>query len=190
MFAHGHIFKKLANTNVNKILRMKSKGKRDMLGKLFLGVISMSAGFFAAGGVFTVLITVGLVPRFAGKTHTGGKVMLYEDFVVAGTIIGCILSVFEKECQFGSFLLEKGIVSEEVWTILGNIILLVFGLFAGMFIGCFALAIAEMLNTIPIFARRIGFRHGLGIAILSMALGKVVGSLIYFMQGVNRYGGR
>ncbi len=161
-----------------------------MLGKIFLGIISMSAGFFAAGGVFTVLITVGLVPRFAGKTHTGGKVMLYEDFVVAGTIVGCILSVFEKQCQFGSFLLEKGIVSEAVWTILGNILLLVFGLFAGMFIGCFALAIAEMLNTIPIFARRIGFRHGIGIAILSVALGKLVGSIIYFMQGVYRYGGR
>lgn len=161
-----------------------------MLGKIFLGIISMSAGFFAAGGVFTVLITVGLVPRFAGKTHTGGKVMLYEDFVVAGTIVGCILSVFEKQCQFGSFLLEKGIVSEAVWTILGNILLLVFGLFAGMFIGCFALAIAEMLNTIPIFARRIGFRHGIGIAILFVALGKLVGSIIYFMQGVYRYGGR
>lgn len=161
-----------------------------MPGKIFLAIISISAGFFAAGGVFTILITVGLVPRFAGKTHTGKKVMLYENFVVAGTVIGCILSVFERQCQFGSYLLEKGIVSEGAWTIIGNVILLVFGLFAGMFIGCFALAIAEMLNTIPIFARRIGFRHGLGIAILAMALGKLVGSVIYFMQGVYRYGGR
>ncbi len=161
-----------------------------MWGKIFLGMISLSAGFLAAGGVFTVLITIGLVPRFAGKTHTGRKVMLYEEFVIAGTITGCIVSIFEKECQFGAFLLERGVVSEAVWTILGNVILLVFGIFAGMFIGCFALAIAEMLNTIPIFARRIGFRHGLGIALLAVALGKLVGSLIYFMQGVYRYGGR
>ena len=35
-----------------------------------------------------------------------------------------------------------------------------------MFIGCLALAIAEMLDSIPIFARRISFRHGLGWAIL------------------------
>ncbi|MDE5866342.1 MAG: stage V sporulation protein AB, partial [Lachnospiraceae bacterium] len=52
-----------------------------------------------------------------------------------------------------------------------------------------ALAIAEMLNTIPIFSRRIGFRHGLGIAILAVALGKLVGSLIYFSQQVFLYGG-
>ena len=161
-----------------------------MLGKVFMGAVSLSAGFLAAGGVFTVLITIGLVPRFAGKTHTGSKVVLYEEFVIAGTIIGCILSVFEKNFQFGSFLLKNGFVSEEVWTILGNVILLIFGIFAGIFIGCFALAIAEMLNTIPIFARRVGFRHGLGIAILSMALGKLAGSLIYFIQGIYRYGGR
>lgn len=161
-----------------------------MWGKLFLGIISLSAGFFAAGGVFTVLISVGLVPRFAGKTHTGKKVFLYENFVVAGTIIGCILSVFEKNCQFGSWLLQKGLVSDAVWNVIGNGILLIYGVFAGIFVGCFALAIAEMLNTIPIFARRIGFRHGLGIAILSMALGKLAGSLIYFIQGVYRYGGR
>lgn len=162
----------------------------DIVKEVFLGMISMSAGFLAAGGVFTVLIAIGLVPRFAGKTHTGRKVMLYEEFVVVGTIIGCILSVFEKNCQIGSLLLKRGIVSEEVWTVLGNIILLIIGVFAGIFVGCLALSIAEMLNTIPIFARRIGFRHGLGIAILSMALGKIAGSLIYFIQGMYRYGGR
>lgn len=145
-------------------------------------MISCSAGFFAAGGVFTVLITVGLVPRFAGKTHTGRKVMLYENFVIAGTITGCILSVFGRYCQLGSFILKNGIMKEAAWTVVGNGILLISGIFSGIFIGCFALAIAEMLNTIPVFARRIGFRHGLGIAILAVALGKLTGSLIYFTQ--------
>ena len=81
-------------------------------------------------------------------------------------------------------------MKEAAWTVVGNGILLISGIFSGIFIGCFALAIAEMLNTIPIFARRIGFRHGLGIAILFMALGKLAGSLIYFIEGVYRYGGR
>jgi stage V sporulation protein AB len=61
--------------------------------------------------------------------------------------------------------------------------------FAGIFVGCLALAIAEMLNTIPVFARRVGFRHGLGVAILGVAFGKLVGSLIYFTQQVYLYGG-
>ena len=62
----------------------------------------------------------------------------------------------------------------------------VFGLFAGMFIGCLALAIAEMLDSIPIFARRISFRHGLGGAILGMAAGKICGSLFYFATELHR----
>lgn len=61
-----------------------------------------------------------------------------------------------------------------------------FGLFAGMFIGCLALAIAEMLDSIPIFARRISFRHGLGGAILGMAAGKICGSLFYFATELHR----
>lgn len=186
------IFRYISFFSVNNNARppkVDGERKSAMWGNIFLGIFCLSAGLLAAGGVFTVLITVGLVPRFAGKTHTGRKVMLYEDFVIAGTIAGCIVSVFEKNCQFGSFLLKRGIVSEELWTVLGNGILLVFGIFAGMFIGCFALAIAEMLDTIPIFARRIGFRHGLGIAILAVALGKLAGSLVYFIRGIYRYGG-
>ena len=65
--------------------------------------------------------------------------------------------------------------------IIGTAFLILFGLFAGMFVGCLAFAIAEMLNSIPIFARRIGFRHGLGIALLFAALGKMAGSIFYFL---------
>ena len=46
------------------------------------------------------------------------------------------------------------------------------------FVGCLALAIAEMLNTIPILHGESSSRHGLGFAVLSVALGKMVGSLI------------
>ena len=58
---------------------------------------------------------------------------------------------------------------------------IVFGFFAGIFVGCLALAIAEMLNSIPIFSRRTGFRHGLGTALLFAALGKMAGSIFYFL---------
>ena len=63
-----------------------------------------------------------------------------------------------------------------------------FGLFAGIFVGCLALAIAEMLDTIPVFARRIRFRHGLGIAVLFVAAGKAAGSLFYFIKGIFQAG--
>lgn len=150
---------------------------------VFLALISGSFGLLAAAGVFTVLVAVGLVPRFAGKTHTGRKIILYEEMVIFGTILGGLASVFVNDNRVGDFFISMG-VPVEVWQGIGNVFLAVFGIFAGMFIGCLALAIAEMLDSIPIFARRIGFRHGMSLAIFAMAVGKICGSLFYFIEGL------
>ncbi len=151
--------------------------------QIFLAFVSGSFGLLSAAGVFTVLVAVGLVPRFAGKTHTGRRVILYEEMVIFGTIIGCFASVFEKFSRLGEFALKSG-ASPGVWEIVGGFILIVYGLFAGMFIGCLALAIAEMLDSIPVFTRRISFRHGISLTIGAMAVGKVCGSLFYFFKEI------
>ncbi len=106
--------------------------------------------------------------------------------VIFGTLTGCVLSIFSRYCRFGAWwqqhLPEYGNVLEGigcVWQVL-------FGFFAGMFVGCLALAIAEMLDSIPILTRRISFRHGLGLAITGMAAGKLAGSLLYFWTELHR----
>lgn len=157
-----------------------------MAGIFFLGFAGVSYGLLAAAGVFTVLVAVGLVPRFAGKTHTAGKVILYEEMVIFGTIAGCILSVFSRYCQIGAWWQRRFPEQMEIWLGTGIFFQALFGIFAGMFIGCLALAIAEMLDSIPIFARRISFRHGIGLAVLSMAAGKLCGSLLYYWAELHR----
>lgn len=131
---------------------------------VFLALIGASFGMIVSAGVFTVLISVGLVPRFAGKTHTSRHVMLYENLIILGTLSGNVLSMWSFRLGLSAWLLVP------------------VGVFAGIFVGCLALAIAEMLDTIPIFARRIGFRRGLGFAVLSIALGKAAGSLLFFIM--------
>lgn len=140
---------------------------------IFLSLTGLSAGLLISCGVFTVLFVIGLIPRFAGKTHTGNKVILYEESVIWGTIIGGIFSVFYERMNIFKVLGQNMQIFVLSFT----------GIFAGVFVGCLALAIGEMLNTIPIFSRRIGYRHGLGLAITSMAFGKFVGSLYYFIAG-------
>lgn len=157
-----------------------------MIRSFFLCLTGVSYGLLAAAGVFTVLAAVGIVPRFAGKTHTAKKVLIYEEMVIFGTITGCILSIFGRYCQFGAWwqrhLPEYTALMEGI----GIFAQAVFGLFAGMFVGCLALAIAEMLDSIPILTRRISFRHGLGLVVVSMAVGKVCGSIIYFLTELHR----
>ena len=161
--------------------------------QLFLAVIGVSSGLIVSAGVFTVLISVGLIPRFAGKMHVARKIFVLEEMVVFGTLFGGFFSIFSDWGMVGEFVREHRLFGENategVWNLIGTLFLLVSGVFAGIFVGCLALAIAEMLNTIPIFARRIGFRHGLGVAILAVAMGKLVGSLIYFIREVYLYGG-
>jgi stage V sporulation protein AB len=147
---------------------------------VWLIVFGFSYGLLAAAGVFTVLVAVGLVPRFAGKTHTAKHVLIYEEMVVFGTIFGGVISIFPEYSQVAAFLQERFPGRMLLWEVLGGLGQAVYGLFGGMFIGCLALAIAETLDSIPIFTRRISFRHGIGLAILTMAVGKLCGSLIYF----------
>lgn len=158
-----------------------------LLKQVFLGSCGLGFGLLASAGVFTVLVSVGLIPRFAGKMHVAKKIFVLEEAVVFGTILGGFVSMFPECVQIGSFVLSRRIFGAEtvlVWKWAGNLFFIIWGAFAGMFVGCLALAIAEMLNSIPIFSRRIGFRHGLGVAITAAALGKMTGSLVYFAQGI------
>lgn len=155
---------------------------------IFLSITGISYGLLAAAGVFTVLVAIGLVPRFAGKTHTAGKVILYEEMVIFGTITGSFLSIFPQFFQFGRWWQLTFPEQDAAFFVISFLLQLFFGLFSGMFIGCLALAIAEMLDSIPIFTRRISFRHGIGLAILSMALGKFCGSFLYFLTELHRTG--
>lgn len=155
----------------------------------FLFFCGGSFGLLSAAGVFTVFSTVGLVPRFAGKTHSAKEIFLYENMIILGTIIGNLVSIWPKVWETGLAGLIKltdvsimGNVSS--WTILRFLLLITIGLFSGMFVGCMALAIAEMLDSIPIFTRRISFKKGIGIAICSVAAGKLAGSLFFFLEQI------
>lgn len=152
-----------------------------MINYLILAGAGLCAGMLVAGGVFTVLLSVGLIPRFAGKTHTNCRVFLYEEMVVTGALLGTVLSVFPGCLKWGAA--AASFFPGRVWQMTGTLLLIAYGSFAGIFVGALALAIAEMLDSIPIFTRRIGFRHGLGVVILAVALGKMCGSLYYFAHG-------
>lgn len=133
--------------------------------QIAMAIIGLSSGALVAGGLFGFIVSLGVVADFADRTHTANKILLYEDAVAFGGIVGNIMYTYQ-------------IPLRGIWPLLG-----LFGIFAGIFVGCWAMALAEVLNVFPIFLRRINLTKGIAYIILSIAIGKGVGSFIYFFFG-------
>ena len=53
-----------------------------MWGKqILLGILGLSAGMGTAAGLFSFIIGLGVVSDFADRTHTGEKILWYEDCI-------------------------------------------------------------------------------------------------------------
>ena len=139
---------------------------------ILLWIIGISSGIMVSAGVFTVLFVVGLVPRFAGRTDTARCELFSEACLIFGAVLADVLSVFPIRRSLGSGP-----------HILLTVLLVMIGIFAGIFVGCLSIALAEVLDGIPIFARRVKLKMGVSTAVLAIALGKIAGSLIYFING-------
>ena len=145
---------------------------------ILLWIMGISSGIMVSAGVFTVLFVVGLVPRFAGRTDTARCELFYEECLIFGALIADILSVFPIKGSLGEFVTQVSFLK-----LLLTFLLVLIGFFAGIFVGCLSIALAEVLDGIPIFARRVRLKMGVSIAVLAVALGKVAGSFFYFING-------
>ena len=103
--------------------------------QLFLGFIGLASGLAISAGVFSFIISIGVVPRIIGKSRTALDIIAYENMVLLGGTFGNVVSLFTPGIPGG------------IWVII------VFGLSAGIFTGCLAVALAEILNTFPIMFR-------------------------------------
>ena len=133
--------------------------------QIFLGILGLSSGFAVSGGMFALLIALGIISRFAGKTHTAKYIFYYEDAAAIGGILGNLFSVYRFPIPVGMV----GVVS--------------YGLFSGIFTGAWAMALTEIVDAVPIFSRRIRLKMGMPWIILSMALGRTLGALVYAYYG-------
>ena len=126
---------------------------------LVLGLLGLSAGGVVAAGVFAFLAIIGVFPRLMGRTKT--------KHIVLGGILGNVSDIYELPIHLG-----------------GNLTLGIFGMTSGIFVGCLVMSLAETLKALPVISRRIGMAVGLQYVILAVALGKLAGSLVYFVKGL------
>lgn len=135
-----------------------------MMESAFLVFFSIASGLLVAAGTFAFIAAIGIVPRMAKRTQTEQYIRFYEDIIVLGGVIG-------TTAMFVDYRLPPS-------TILAGSM----ALFVGIFVGILAMALAEVLNVMPVLMRRGRLTKGLPWLLLAFALGKVVGSLFYFFM--------
>ncbi|MGL4790401.1 MAG: stage V sporulation protein AB [Anaerotignaceae bacterium] len=133
----------------------------DIIKNLILIIIGFSGGSVVAAGIFSFIAAIGIVPRIAARTKTENKIRLYEDFIILGGIFGCLQLYLDTKLHFGI-----------VFAVL-------IALSIGVFIGCLAISLAEVIDVMPVFMRRARLKTGLSVLIFALALGKLMGSLVH-----------
>jgi stage V sporulation protein AB len=136
----------------------------DILQETALAIIGFAGGVSVAAGTFALITALGIIPRLASRMGVAEHVYKLESAVVLGGTIGSLLSVYHFPMRIG----DVGII--------------IFGLFAGIFVGCLSMALAEAIRVFPILCQRINLNYGIYLLIFMMAAGKALGTLyqMYF----------
>ena len=132
--------------------------------EIFLGMLGLLGGALAAGGTFSLLITIGMFTRVIDVLRLGNRIRLVESALVVGGIFGNLISTFFVPIH------------------LGVLFIFLFGTFSGMFVGWLVMVLAETLSVVTIVFRRLNLKYGVGLVVCSMAIGKMLGSLLYFFR--------
>ena len=130
----------------------------------FLIFYGLCAGGLIAASFLAFLSMLGVIPRLAGLTKSMKNARMYESFVALGGILGTLVFLYRWQIKAGYPLL------------------VLYGLFGGIFVGCWAMALAEMLDLFPIFIRRIRMVRGIAAVMIGIAFGKGLGALLFFWK--------
>lgn len=146
--------------------------------QILLAAVGLSAGVAVAGGLFAFIVELGVVADFADRTHTGDRILFYETCAALGGILGNLVYVF----GIGSSSMMQWL-SDGAQLSAGGGLLGIFGIFSGIFVGCWAMALAEILNVFPVFMRRARIVRYIAAFTISVALGKGLGAGLFFFRG-------
>lgn len=122
--------------------------------------IGLSGGVAVGSGLVAFLTVLDVLPRLAYMIRKSRQPHFFESAVIVGAVFWTVMDFF----NFSVPLHRLGTA--------------VVGTFAGVFVGMLAAALTEVLNVIPIMAKRLGMKKYVLWLMLAMVLGKVIGSLL------------
>ncbi|WP_202076829.1 stage V sporulation protein AB [Caldalkalibacillus salinus] len=130
---------------------------------LLLLLIGLSGGLIVGAGLVAFLTVLGIVPRLTQITKTKHYIYSYQYAIIFGSVFWTWMGLHEVHLHLP-------------WKLT-----VVHGLFSGIFIGLLAAALTEVLNVLPILAKRIFVQDKILWLLMAMVLGKVIGSLFHWI---------
>ncbi|HHY90648.1 MAG TPA: stage V sporulation protein AC [Clostridiales bacterium] len=131
--------------------------------KILTAFIGLSEGFVVGTAFVAFLTILDIIPRLAQLTGTEAYMRVYEIAMIV-TVVTISLADF--------LFLEFN---------MGKIVVVGVGFLMGGFIGLLASALTEVLNVIPVLLGRLNLQDYTKYILISLASGKVVGSLLYWI---------
>lgn len=142
---------------------------------ILLICFGFSAGFVTAAAYVAFIAMIGIFPKIAAKTKTAKECILYENLLMLGILCFTLL-------QFGISFSHAGITQTEVLPFgIGITFLIMFGLFGGIYTGFLIGGLSEVLNILPIYARKTHIQKTICYTIYFLALGKGIFLIIHML---------
>ncbi|REE94217.1 stage V sporulation protein AB [Paenibacillus taihuensis] len=127
---------------------------------LFVAVLGFAGGLGVGSAFVALLIVLDIIPRLAQIAYAFRKSIWFETAVMSGAVFWSLADFLEWRLW-----LPKAVT------------LALIGTFDGIFVGMLGAALTEVMNVLPILAKRMRLSRYMVGLVMAMVLGKVTGSL-------------
>ncbi|SER14646.1 stage V sporulation protein AB [Gracilibacillus ureilyticus] len=124
--------------------------------------IGFGSGIMVGSGFVAFLTVLGIIPRLVQLSKSYRFLSSYQTSVIIGALLGTFLSF------------------STVTVSLPVILLIIWGLLHGVFVGMLAAGLTEVLNVFPILMKRLGIERELLWLLMAVVIGKIAGSVFHW----------
>lgn len=135
----------------------------EILINLSIILIGLAGGLAVGSGLVAFITVLNIIPRLTQLVKGFKYLTLFQNSLILGAV-------------FFTWIDLRGISFS-----LPAIVTLLIGAFSGVFIGMLAAALTEVLNVLPILAKRLNMADALLFLLMAMVFGKIFGSLFHWI---------
>lgn len=132
----------------------------NALANIFAALLGLAGGLAVGSALVALLIVLDLIPRLAQVANAYRMSIWFETAVICGSLYWTFADFMNWRLSLpsGFFLSTTGLID-------------------GMFVGMLAAALTEVMNVLPIMAKRMNLSDYMVGLVMAMVLGKTLGSL-------------